>query len=177
MALILEKETVLVAARRLFSDPTIVDDIAFWHHRLNQPMYLSYNEFMQNWLDKRDRIVCRAANNIDVTICDKHFFALVVQFNDGDRPNCDPLLMFSDQSFVVMGFGYLFRDRALRDAAFQVFKERKTCARCGARASLARKLRVCSACRSVRYCNAACQAADWDERHRAVCTHAGRAAS
>ena len=51
---------------------------------------------------------------------------------------------------------------------------RRTCA-CGQQADLAEKaLRVCSACRTRRYCSEECQRVDWySGDHRSRCPHLG----
>jgi hypothetical protein len=48
------------------------------------------------------------------------------------------------------------------------------CRACGASAAET-KLRLCAGCSRVAYCGAACQAADWNARHKKLCTgrHAG----
>ena len=44
----------------------------------------------------------------------------------------------------------------------------RECARCGASSAQSR-LKLCSGCRAVRYCSAACQQAHWRAAHRAEC--------
>jgi hypothetical protein len=45
-------------------------------------------------------------------------------------------------------------------------RQPRCCARCGERGTRAQKLRLCGACRAVRYCSAECQRAHWPEHWR-----------
>jgi hypothetical protein len=55
-----------------------------------------------------------------------------------------------------------------REDGRRLLAETGACGSCGARGSPAAKLKLCSACETVAYCNAACQQQEWKE-HKSMC--------
>lgn len=180
MAHMFDKDVVLADLDEHLQHADIAEDILFWHHDLMIPMSLSYDEFVGNWSGKRKDYVCRAANNVEVVVCGRPFCALVVQRRDESRPvSFDLILLFSDLGFMVSGFGYLFKDRAQRDAAFDLLSDPKPktqhpCAHCGAVSTDGSRFKVCSQCRAVRYCSPECQRAHWKTEHKRACVEGPR---
>ena len=98
------------------------DDAIFWHHGANVPNTITLAQYVHNWRSLRNNFVNMSFNNDTVKLLGRTYYTIVVQHKT-DVVSNDTLLLFCDNSKIVSGFVYFFKEEATRDLAFAVLAD------------------------------------------------------
>ena len=124
---------------------------------------------MKIWsnLMENGKIQVRLCNNKTLEHKNKKYYTLVVQPTNKDELRLDPLLL--SLGMMVDGYGMIFLSEKNRDTTYEYLLKHKKKVKCdGCNKQSTEKMKLCSGCERVRYCDAECQKKDWKE-HKKVC--------